>query len=433
MTQPPEEMACRTCLRVLNTSGDPAVYVHPDGHGPVTDHRPDPVPTRNLDTVHRRCDFCGDPHPLWSLHGGDLTSIAHGADTTLVNRYGDRWAACATCHTLIEDGKIDHLSRHAAGALGIASPGAFRHVAEFHRGFLERLDQDRTVLLTTTAWPATAIDPRTIPKIRDRLGRLYRYPRLLPSTFRAAAPAIADGLDRGHLIWIDGEFTDLTDGACARLPDVTISRDLLPADDGLLVWSRPIGAQHATAASWTRTRTGWDIVCYRTIGEGLHGTPLQRVREQIGWLVPMSVRSVVDDQTIGGAAEPTAALATTWLLIAQELAELRSSTASKAVRGTYARAGRPAPEVTIVSIRRRAARTQSRADTHGASRPPLMERVWVTPHWRNVAYGPRRALRRPRWIDPFLRGPADSPIKASTTVRVLGSGRPQPPPPVGGK
>ncbi|MEV0714032.1 hypothetical protein [Asanoa sp. NPDC050611] len=399
----------------------------------MTDHQPDPVPTRNLDTVHRRCDFCGDPHPLWTLHGGDLTAIAHGADTTLVNRYGERWAACATCHTLIQDRRFDHLSRHAASALGIASPRAFQHVAEFHRGFLEHLDPGRTILLTTTAWPATAIDPRTIPKIRDRLGRLYRNPHQLPPAFRPAAPAVADGLDRGHLIWIDSEFTDLADGASANLPELTVSRDLLPADDGLLVWSRPVGAQHAGAASWTRTRTGWDIVCYRTIGEGLHGTPLQRVREQVGWLLPMRVRSVTDNETIGGAAEAPATLATTWLLIAQELAELRPSAVSKAIRGTYARAGRAAPKVTIVSIRQRPAQSRSRADTLGTSRRPLAERVWVTPHWRNVAYGPRKTLRRPRWIDPFLRGPADSPIKASTTVRVLGSRPAQRPPDAGEK
>ncbi|GAA1843240.1 hypothetical protein [Asanoa iriomotensis] len=422
-----EEMACRVCLHVLNSSGEPAAYVHPAGLGVVTDHEPDPIPSRRLDTVHRRCDFCADRRPLWALYGGDLTSIAHSADTTFVNRFGASWAACATCHALIETGKLDQLARHAANALGTTSPNAYQHIAEFHHGFVEHLDHRLTVLLTTTAWPATSIDPRSIPKVRDRLVRLYHSPQQLPQRFRPSASAIADGLDRGHLIWIDDEFTDLTDAAAASLPDVTVSRDLLPADDGLLLWSRPLQVHDAAAASWTRKDGGWDIVRYRTIGEGLDGANLQHVREQIGWLVPMNAVSVADGQTIRGATEPTAALATTWVLIAQKLAEVRSSAASKAIGKAYARTGRPAPEVTLVSIRRPSVRTPNPVIPRGDHRP-LAERVWVSPHWRNVAYGPEKSLRRPRWIDPFLRGPADAPIKSSTTVRVLG-GLPQQRPP----
>jgi hypothetical protein len=50
------------------------------------------------------------------------------------------------------------------------------------------------------------------------------------------------------------------------------------------------------------------------------------------------------------------------------------------------------------------------------------ERVWVTGHWRNQPYELRRALRRPTYIHPFLRGPEDAPIKLSTTVRILSDG-----------
>ena len=420
MTERAEEMACRICLRVLNSSGTPAVYLHPAGHGRGIDHEPDPVPSYQLDTVLRRCDFCGDPYPLWALYGGNLTAIAVGADTTLVNKYGESWAACVTCYAFIRDGKLDQLSRHAARALGIHNPDALQHVAEFHHRFLEELDPRRTVLITSTPWPATSVEPRAIPKVRDRLSQLYRNPDQLPQRFRSAAASIADGLDRAHLIWVDEDFTDLAFAASATVPELTVGHDLLPAENGLLIWSRPTGPSGAAGASWTRRSGGWDIALYRTIGGGLRELPLQRVRENLGWLLPMRITGVADRQLIGGATEATAALATTWLLIAQRLAEPKPSPTSRATRQAYARANRTVPDVTIMRIRPPADRVQSQATTPSTrQRRPQTERVWVTPHWRNVAYGPGRAFRRPHYIDSFLRGPADAPIKLSTTVRVL--------------
>ncbi|NUT34497.1 MAG: hypothetical protein HOV79_15615 [Hamadaea sp.] len=54
-------------------------------------------------------------------------------------------------------------------------------------------------------------------------------------------------------------------------------------------------------------------------------------------------------------------------------------------------------------------------------------RWWIRGHWRNQAYGPARTLRRPQWIKPFLKGPDGAPISTTSTVRVLGSLRPQTP------
>ena len=58
MTESRTEMACRRCHLPLNTLGDPhnLRFIHPVAAG-IRDHDPEPVPTSQLDTVARQCDF----------------------------------------------------------------------------------------------------------------------------------------------------------------------------------------------------------------------------------------------------------------------------------------------------------------------------------------------------------------------------------------
>jgi hypothetical protein len=415
-------MACQICLSPLNTLGIPPTYVHPiqlatDGHQPV------PVPVSQLDTVRRTCDFCGDPYPTWTLLGGEVAALAIGQAGGLVQNFGDAWAACVTCQTYIDEGRNDRVIDRAVLALGLGNhPQARDRIEQLHLAFLNARVPGRT-LITTTAWPATAITARDLPKVRDRLARFYRGADGLPVALAAtdARQQIAAGLDRSRLFWIDRDFTDLAEYAAQKLPDVTISRDLMPSTDGLLVWSRPVTPRHIAAASWTTNRDGWQLVNYRTIGGGLDGKPLQRLREHVGWLAPMNTAHVHEQHALP-ANHPAAALIATWLLIGQQAAEVTTAEVDKAIRKTYARTNRPSPEVRIVRIRANGSTTptgaRSRLGDPGRSHT---RRFWVSGHWRNQPYGPGRALRRPVYINPFLRGPDDAPIKLSTTVRMLGS------------
>jgi hypothetical protein len=67
--------------------------------------------------------------------------------------------------------------------------------------------------------------------------------------------------------------------------------------------------------------------------------------------------------------------------------------------------------------------TTSRDERTRTGKAKPDHRYWVSGHERNQAYGPGRSLRKKITIDPFLKGPEDLPIKASTTVRILGSAR----------
>jgi len=118
---------------------------------------------------------------------------------------------------------------------------------------------------------------------------------------------------------------------------------------------------------------------------------------------------------------------------AEQVAVLRSmhDTVLQTLEAIALQARQPAaPQVRLLSIRAAHASTAGQGRVAGQRRP-MASRVWVSGHWRNQPYGPGRALRRPVYIHPFLRGPQDGPITPSTTVRILGtprpSGRPRPP------
>jgi hypothetical protein len=138
----------------------------------------------------------------------------------------------------------------------------------------------------------------------------------------------------------------------------------------------------------------------------------------------MSTVQVHEQHQLPGA-DPAAALVATWLLVVQQAASVTTAEVDRAIRKTYARTNRPAPEVRIVRIRaNRGTRSSLGRSASSDLAHPQSSRFWVSGHWRNQAYGPRRALRRPIYISPFLRGPDDAPIKLSTTVRMLSSHKP---------
>ncbi|MEV0158346.1 hypothetical protein AB0H57_32335 [Micromonospora sp. NPDC050686] len=420
-----EEMACQTCLAPLNTLGMPPTYVHP-AHLDTDGHHPVPVPVSQLHTIRRSCDFCGDPYPIWTLRGGDVTAIAISAGSSLVQDFGHTWAACAACHTHLDDGRHDLVIDRAVRTLGLGDhPQVRERITELHRAFLDSRSPGRT-LITTTSWPATTLTPGELPKIRDRLAHFYRGEDHLPATLgiTQARDEIAAGLDRSHLYWIDTDFTDLAEHAASQLPDIPIGRDLPPATDGMIIWSRPVTHQNITAASWTDTGDGRQLILYRTIGAGLDGKALQRLREHVGWLAPTDAAHLPEQHPITGG-HPAAALVATWLLIAQKAADIGPARIDKTIVKTYARTNRRPPEVRIVRVRgRRPTPTHDGRTTPGGEGGTQDSRFWVSGHWRNQPHGPRRALRRPVYINPFLRGPDDAPIRLSTTVRMLSSRQP---------
>jgi hypothetical protein len=416
--KPVTEMACATCRIPLNTLGD--TYIHPIASRPPDHHPVVPVPVTKVDTVHRTCDFCSGSYPVWTLVGGDVTAVATSGSGGLVQNFGDRWATCAPCYQHIVHHRSDRLVNRALRTLPPLDRAAEAKIAELHHAFLAGLRPGRT-LITTTAWPVAAPTAHALPRIRDRLTHFYRGPIDLPDHLTIDRASIADRLERGRLYWADPTFTDLAVTAAQNLPTTELHPDLIPGDNGLLAWATPIGA--TIAVTWTRLDATISLVRYRSIGAGLDEQVLQTLREDVGWLAPIAAYSLAFGAEINpGDHTDAAVVLATWLLMGQPATESAVAEIDKTTRKRYERAKRSLPDVRLVRVRGASSNPAGTSQWENLSeRATAAARVWVTGHWRNQPYGPGRALRRPVYIHPFLRGPEDAPIKLSTTVRILPS------------
>ncbi|HEX8344865.1 MAG TPA: hypothetical protein VF657_08995 [Actinoplanes sp.] len=402
MNHPRLEMACATCLTPLNTLGD--TYIHPIGFGTDHRHQPVPVPVTTLDTVRRTCDFCSDPYPIWTITGGDLTAVITSTthDGGLVQNYGDRWATCAPCYHHIFQNQTDRLAQRALRAMPSLDSVAHSKIADLHRAFLAGLRPGRT-LISTTAWPTTTITARDLPKVRDRLARLLRGPVALPAHFTVDRRDLADRLDQGRLYWADATFTDLAVTAAQSLSTTALHTDAIPGDTGILAFATPIA--DTAAITWTLRDTTIKLVRYRTIGGGLEQHHLQTVREDVGYLAPITTHTLRlgNNNDDAGHRARTAVVLATWLLMGQPATETPVADIDKRTRKRYERGKRRLPEVKLVRLRATGQSPAGTRQTEHLERAALAERVWVTGHWREQPYGPGRAQRRPVYIHPHLR------------------------------
>ncbi len=422
-----QDMACAVCTYALNAIDDNGqiTFEHPvvadSGHAPV------PVPADQLHDVYRRCHLCSTQAPVWMYRTPQIEALSYGGTQQITQTYSTHWNACYPCAQLIDQDDSDDLTRRSIAVMGWrpTDPRA-QILAGIHRTMVLTREPGRT-LLTTSRWSPAHLKAGTLPKVRDRLAGLLRGAVRLPAPLHGAElrGLVADGLDQARLYWIDPQFTTLVAEVLADLPDTAITDRIVPTGGGLLAWPTPVGQHQIAAASWTSRQDGWHIVCYRSVGSDLPTDLMESLRHEIGWLIPVhAVR--VPRRTVVNGGDPLAGLVTSWLIIAQQLALYEPTPVDPPIRKAYARARRPPPEVRLIRIRPPDSSAQSTATTGGRTptgRAKPDHRYWVSGHERNQAYGPGRSLRKKIDIDPVLKGPEDKPIKASTTVRILGSAR----------
>jgi len=422
------DMACQVCTYALNAidHNGTLTYEHPVVLS--NDHDVAPVPAHQLEDVYRHCHICSATEPLWLYRTPPIEALSIGATPPVTETYSTHWKVCPACAQLIEQHDSDTLTRHSIAAVGWHRVGpAAQILASLHRAIVLTRESGRT-LVTTGAWNPAQLKAATLPKVRDRLTGLLRGPVQLPTPLHHDEPrrTVADGLDQARLYWIDPQFTALITQVVTDLPDTTITDRIVPAGSGLITWSTPVDQRHhIAAASWTPHPDGWRILCYRSLGPDLPPNLLEPTRHEIGWLIPIHAVNI-PRETILNAESPLAALVASWLIIAQQLTHDEPTLVDPPIRKAYARARRPAPEVRLIRIKPRHSQPQTTETPSGRSptgRAKPDHRYWVSGHERNQAYGPGRSLRHKIQIDPFLKGPDDAPIKASTTVRVLGTSR----------
>ncbi|MEW2477354.1 hypothetical protein AB0875_26550 [Micromonospora gifhornensis] len=420
-------MACATCGYSLTTHrhGDQIHYRHPvsetDRHPPV------PVPAHLIDDVYDRCHICSATHPIWNYRTAELEAQGLAGTREVIQTYNTHWHVCLRCAQHIEADDPDTLTAASAALMGW-HPHDPRHtiLGMVHRAIV--LTREGRTLITTTDWPAAAITPDMLPKIRDRLTRLLRSPADLPDPLntRTTRHTLADDLDRAPLYWINPEFTRLTHDVTGNQPPAPVTDRITPTRSGLLAWPHPIGQHHQIAAvSWTPHADGWHLLAYRSIGAGLTNDLMPALRHDIGWLIPTHTEHFPAGTTIDGH-HPLGPLVTTWLLMNQHMADAVPAKLPKAITKAYQRQQRLTPDVRLVRITPPTTTPTAEPPPNDQKRSRAQPdyRYWVSGHERHQAYGPGRRLRKTITIEPFLKGPDDKPIKLSTTVRILGTRQP---------
>ncbi|WP_125810673.1 hypothetical protein [Actinoplanes sp. ATCC 53533] len=413
-------MACRICRHVLDRHTDfpsgAVSFRHPIWL--AAGHRPDPV---RADTIEARfhCDFCNDEKIMFAYATASSVRMLVDTGTEFIARdYGTHWAACFECAELFDAPDLQGLLDRILCAGPFAEPLVAGHLRDLTAKVMATRLPGKT--LSTGGWAPVAVPAATLPKVRDRLTHLLGDGHELP--FGLGEPGangpLLTGLSTARMYWIDDEFTALTEQLAADLPPVHVTPDHLPAPQGLLAWSQPVG-DRIVAVSWTTHGDGVQVVGYRSVGAGLPPLALQRLREQVGWLVPAFAVMLAPGQIVDGG-HPVAALVTTWRLIRQRLAETVPVRIDRSIRKAYERAQRPEPEVRLVRLRGRAGKRPVAAATSGPGRSADRDfRWWVGAFWRYQPIGPGRADYDWRAVRAHVRGPDDRPIKASTTVRIL--------------
>lgn len=463
---------CNTQVNRLTSPDGKLVWLHARSWQRY-DHDPKPVEVPREQVKLSLCDFCGeDGEQYWSFEG-DVVEQATG--NTRQN-FGHLWSACKHCSPYVDNADIEGLASRVMRVSALGRNRKRSHRDEIRRSTVELQGRFiRTIRRKKYIGPKiepVEIKPRHLPKIKDGLLRFWRHPDLYdmlgnkpqiamsvpgvhagnedlfmqhyydgqamgPDVFTNHAHHIAAGLGVDDtMYWISEDFTSLATIAGQDLTSsIELTRENLPSPFGLLVWARPIGEiprPHGMASiravSWTLVPGGLWINLYILADDAdPELTDLVSYRAEWGHLKALNVGSglawgvdepIPDEIRNSGGGYILTTLAT-WFLMAQPgVADQIALPNDKAMVRSYKRSGKKPPDVRIVDLRRHA-RAKPETTEERVHRSPTV-RFMVRGHWRNQAYGPKRGLRRPLYISPFIKGPEDAPLKSDVqTVRVL--------------
>jgi len=244
---------------------------------------------------------------------------------------------------------------------------------------------------------------------------------------------IADGVlvpllaaSRGQSYYADADASLLIESAAAALPsDTSLTAELLPQPSGLWLFAQPaygdVGRSSIAAFGWLRMEGDRLAVVFLAAPQR-GDTPVPT--GMLAWEIGSAVTDVVsvgtldtpnptENEGLSGARLVLAAL----LFIAQEVVVTGQQALSRAERRRYEREhpGKEPPPITVVTLPRR------RYERHEAGeRQVAWQSRWaVSGHWRKQPY-PASGTVRPRYINPYIKGPQDRPlrVKAKTLYAV---------------
>ena len=252
-----------------------------------------------------------------------------------------------------------------------------------------------------------------VERLRDQVGG---------EELAAQAEADLDGLRASAMFWVSREMTDLATSAAESLPEWSPAA-AIPEPFGLLAWAKPAGVfdwpvpggteripMPVDALCWGVREGAVSVSCaFRTdriadkLNPGLARLPL--LSHPMGlWALEEPVAHRLE----GGAVSPLSVLGCAWLLMGQpSVSTVRVIGGGAAGSGDSAGGGADPEAVSIIELRRLPGGDR---DGAGASGRKITKRFLVSGHWRNQRCGPGGSMRKPLWINGYLKGDPNAPL-----------------------
>lgn len=293
--------------------------------------------------------------------------------------------------------------------------------------------------------------PRLLPALRDTVAEQWRPDGPFTKATRAMHALREHAHDfkpsweravvsHAQLWFVGAPMCDLLAGAAGGIPPLRLTSSVLPDDEGFVWFESPLagvdadGSDHAVTvgaylwgrAEWEnpRTKKHRPVIGITVYGPGLGVVDVPLM--PLGGLVwPFGETCDVEwfggDQRDQSMIEDRRRLLALWVLSTQP--GLTSSVLHEATSHSKAKAKRIAagkvqadPPVRVVQLRR-----QPKADVDAPERRSgdrtYRHRWTVSGHWRQQAFGPAHSLRKPLYINPYLKGPDDAPLLKSERVK----------------
>lgn len=226
-------------------------------------------------------------------------------------------------------------------------------------------------------------------------------------------------------------MTDLATSAAGTLP-VWSPAAAIPEEFGLMCFAKPAGVfDWPVPAGTQRLPMPVDAMSWRIRGRPVGISCAFRTDRIAGQLPPALARLPLIAHPVGvwdleepvahlldgGRVSPLSVLGAAWLLMDQPTVTQTRRIGDPAPGAADAAGpvGRPAA-VSIIELRRVRDPNSVGAEGKSGGTSGHDTRFWVSGHWRQQACGPGRALRKPVWISPFLKGPEDAPLAETPRV-----------------
>jgi hypothetical protein len=251
----------------------------------------------------------------------------------------------------------------------------------------------------------------------------------------AHATVLAEAVQRSTLYYVESDLCDLITHAWPSIPATTLTPELVPDESGFVMFAREMHGLdadhpeyvlrfHALLWTWvdltvTRERA-ISIIMFAladTIWSPLGRTDWPIYHDTDEAFLNDDMTDLNREQRIASQTEDRRLLATLWQLASQQrvVDERLAVVMNKGARRRFQREhGRPPAPVRVIDVRRP---PRQRSDDPEHRHVEWTRRWIVEGHWRQQAYGEGRALRRPTWIAPFVKGPADRPLVVTERVK----------------